>query len=174
LAHIPDGTVEPRWYVVQTRPNCESRAIFHLERQGYRIFCPRVVRTVRHARKTRRVLAPLFPNYLFTQMDVAYEPWRHVNSTCGVSRLIARGDVPQPVARGVVEALQERIAEDGAVDWKLSFKLGQQVQIAEGCFADFVGTLEHLDGSGRARVLLDLLGRSVSVTLCGEALLAAA
>ncbi len=157
-----------RWYVVQTQTHGENRAIANLERQGYRVFCPRVAKMVRHARKSRRVLAALFPNYLFIQLDITREPWRSINGTFGVVRVITQAETPRPVLPGVVEELQARVCADGAVDWSRSFKVGQSVRIADGPFAELVGTLEQLDASGRVRVLLDLLGRPVLVALrCG-------
>ena len=60
------------------------------------------------------------------------------------------------------------------MEWTPMFKIGQAVRIADGPFADLVGKLEQLDVAGRVRVLLDLLGRSVSVALRCEALMAAA
>jgi transcription antitermination factor NusG len=39
------------------------------------------------------------------------------------------------------------------------------VVISDGPFAKFVGTLEQLDAAGRVLVLLDLLGRSVRVSV---------
>jgi transcriptional antiterminator RfaH len=169
-----DGAPGERWYVVHTQPHAETRAILHLERQGYLIFCPRTRKTMRHARKATRTLAPLFPNYLFVRLDVARDQWRSVNGTRGVVRLIMQGETPQPVPRGIVEALQSGRCTNGAMDWTPTFKVGQAVRIADGPFADFVGTLERLDAAGRVRVLLDLLGRSVSVALRCEDLMSAA
>jgi transcription antitermination factor NusG len=48
-----------------------------------------------------------------------------------------------------------------------------RVRITDGPFADLVEKLEHLDAAARVRVLLDLLGRSVSVALRREVLMAA-
>jgi transcriptional antiterminator RfaH len=163
-----------RWYVVHTQPHAENRAISNLERQSYRIFCPRTRKTVRHARKATTTLAPLFPNYLFVQLDVSYDHWRSVNGTRGVIRLITQGETPEPVPVGIVESLQTRRGADGAMNWAPSLKIGQSVRISNGPFADFVGTLEHLDATGRVRVLLDMLGRFVSVALRCEALMPAA
>lgn len=162
-----------RWYVVHTQPHAENRAIANLEQQGYRTFCPRFRKTVRHARKVTPTLAPLFPNYLFVQLDVSRDHWRSVNGTRGVIRLITQGETPQPVPVGIVEALQVRMSADGAMNWVPSLQIGQTVRVADGPLVDFVGTLEHLDSAGRVRVLLDMLGRSVSVALRGEALMPA-
>ena len=169
----PDEPGE-RWYVVHTQPHAENRAITNLERQGYRIVCPRSRKTIRHARKATITLAPLFPNYLFVQLDISRDHWRSVNGTLGVVRLITQGDAPEPVPMDIVESLQARMGNDGAMNWAPSLKIGQSVRISDGPFADFVGTLEHLDAAGRVRVLLDMLGRSVSVALRCEALMPAA
>lgn len=163
-----------RWFVVQTLPRVEGRACEHLERQGFRVFCPRLRKSVRHARRTKSVLAPLFPGYLFIQLDPASCPWRSVNGTRGVARLISHGEVPQPLPEGLVDNLLARVRADGVMDWKPMFKVGQAVRIADGPFTDLLGTLEQLDAAGRVRVLLDLLGRKVSVALRCEALMDAA
>jgi transcriptional antiterminator RfaH len=169
-----DKVAGERWYVAHTQPRAESRAVAHLERQGYSVFCPRYRKTVRHARKAKSVLASLFPNYLFLRFDPAHDAWRAVNGTRGVVRLISQGETPQPLPHGIVEDLLALTHAGGVMDWAPTFKIGQAVRIAEGPFADFVGKLEHLDAAGRVRVLLDLLGRSVSVALRCEALMAAA
>jgi transcription elongation factor/antiterminator RfaH len=154
-----------RWYVVHTQPNAEGIVMAHLESQGYRVFCPRYCKAVRHARKTKRVLAPLFPNYLFLRLDITRDQWRFVNSTRGVVRLIMQGVTPQPVPRGIVEVLQTQLGTDDAMSWAAMFKIGQAVRILDGPFVNIVGTLQHLDPGGRVRVLLDMLGRSVSLAL---------
>jgi transcription antitermination factor NusG len=51
------------------------------------------------------------------------------------------------------------------MSWAAMFKIGQAVRILDGPFVNIVGTLQHLDPGGRVRVLLDLLGRSVSLAL---------
>ncbi len=171
---VGDRCAGERWYVARTQPNAESRAASHLAAQNFDIFCPRYRKTVRHARNARSILAPLFPNYLFLRLDRSRDQWRSVNGTRGVVRLIMQGEIPQPIPHGVVESLQDRMREDGAIDWTPAFKVGQAVRIADGPFTDFVGTLEHLDARRRVHVLLDLLGRSVSVALSCEALMPAA
>jgi transcription antitermination factor NusG len=67
-----------------------------------------------------------------------------------------------------VEALQHRMQADGVMDWTTTLEVGDAVKVVGGPFADLVGTLERLDASGRVRVLLDLLGRSVSVMMSSQ------
>jgi transcription elongation factor/antiterminator RfaH len=162
-----------RWYVVQTLPHSERKALFHLERQEYVTFLPRNSKLVRHARKSTTVLAPLFPNYLFVHMDISLQRWRPINGTFGVARLITQNDFPKPVPIGVIEAIQSHANGDGTCNLSPSLKLSQNVRINDGPFADFIGTLEQLDASGRVRVLLDLMGREVSISARAEILVTA-
>jgi hypothetical protein len=45
------GLDNTRWYAVNTLPHREFRAKLRLENQGFRIFLPQRIKTVRHARK---------------------------------------------------------------------------------------------------------------------------
>jgi transcriptional antiterminator RfaH len=155
---------------VQTQPRAESRAAANLERQGFFVFYPRLRKTLRHARVTKQVLVSLFPSYIFVRRDVSAEAWRSINGTFGVVRLVANGDTPRPVPHGVVESLQARATEEGTLDWMATLHVGQAVRIVNGPLTDFCGQLEQLHDSGRVKVLLDLLGRSVSVETNREAL----
>lgn len=173
LAKRAKEFADPAWYVVNTQPRAEGRAEYHLEMQGFSVFCPRYRRTVRHARKAKSVLAPLFPSYLFVSLDISRDRWRSINGTRGVVRLLMQDGTPQPVPGGIIDGLRAKMRADGTFDWTSTFEVGGSVRIADGPFADFVGTLEYLDGAGRVRVLLALLGRSVSVALRCDVLLPA-
>ena len=72
-----------RWYVVHTQPNSESRANEHLRRQGYITFLPKLLKRRRHARKTETVSRPLFPRYIFVQLDTVHQGWHAIRSTFG-------------------------------------------------------------------------------------------
>lgn len=163
-----------RWYVVRTQPRAERRAVVNLQKQGFEVFYARFRKSRRHARRLENVLVPLFPSYIFVQLDLSRERWRSVNGSRGVSHMIMQGDRPKAVGPGIVESLQQCTRSDGTVDLTPRLRIGQSVRIAHGPFTDLVGTLGQLDSAGRVRVLLHLFERSVSVALSSEALLPAA
>jgi transcription antitermination factor NusG len=153
-----------RWFVARVYSHRENSAQFNLDRLGFRSFAPRVRRTVRHARKLRNVLAPLFPGYIFLILDLSRDRWRAVNSTFGVASLIMGAEQPMPVPRGVVESLV--ITENsGLVRLDDDLEIGQRVRILSGPFADTLCRLVHLDDRGRVRVLLELMGTEVTAQL---------
>ena len=152
-----------RWYVVQTRPRDESRALFHLARQGFESYLPRFLKCRRHARKMDIAPVPLFPGYLFVALDLAAARWRSIQGTVGVSRLVCHGENPAPIPEGVVEEIMGRQNADG---WVLlhpetALRRGQVVEISDGPLVDLQGIFEGLDSGERVVVLLSLLGREV-------------
>lgn len=163
-----------RWYAVHTQPHREGRAAAHLRHQGFPVFLPWHAKTVRHARQFRTVRAPFFPRYLFVRLTIGRDRWRSVNGTFGVSGMIMEGGRPLPVVRGVVEALMGMTDESGMLSLDRCLRLGQTVRIARGPFAGLVGELAAMDEKGRVKVLLDIIGKQVTVATSGTALVPAA
>ena len=163
-----------RWYLAHTLPRCEPRARFHLRAQGFRTFSAEFLKTVRHARQLRTVRAPLFPSYIFVILDVNRDRWLSIRSTVGVSSLFSCGGRPTPVPIGIVESLIGRTDKSDVT--RLDFDLieGQSVRILTGPFADLVGRLKSLNSSSRVRVLLQIMGGEIPVTVRPSILVPAA
>lgn len=166
----PTGTIPlglafgERWFAVHTQPLAETRAQRNLENQEFRTFMPRRRKMLRHARRMTTVEAALFPRYLFVAFDPRRDQWRKINSTFGVSRLVMRGEAPHPVPDGVTEALIAATVDGGIVDLAAKLHAGSPVRVMAGPFADQLAMLEQLDDSGRACILLDMMGRQVRTT----------
>jgi len=154
-----------RWYLAHTLPRCEQKAQFHLKAQGFRTFSPEFLKTVRHARQLRTVRAPLFPSYVFVVLDVNRDRWLSIRSTVGVSSLFSCDGRPTPVPIGIVETLIGRTDESDLTRLDFDFIEGQSVRILTGPFADFVGRLKSLDSNSRVRVLLQIMGGEIPVTV---------
>lgn len=174
-AGISDLYLNPdeRWYVVQTLLHREAVAEYHIRAQGFRSFLPRFRKTIRHARKLRHVMAPVFPGYMFVILDVRRDRWRSINGTFGVARLITAVDRPMAVPAGIVEALQSSLDMSGSVQFDCGLVTGQKVRVLTGPFAQAIGALERLDDNGRVRVLLDMMGGKVPALIDRSALTAA-
>ena len=163
------------WYVAQTHPKAEGRAVFHLLRQGFDTYLPRYLKRRRHARTTDMVPAPLFPRYLFVAIDMAAQRWRSIHSTSGVSRLVCNGEVPARVASSVVDHLKGSEGEGGFIRLpaKPHFRPGDQIRVLDGVFSSCLGLFEGMNDGERVAVLLDLLGRKVRVVIGANSIAAA-
>ncbi|MGL4264114.1 MAG: transcription termination/antitermination protein NusG [Afipia sp.] len=153
------------WFVAQTQPQSEIRAGANLIRQGFEIYLPRYLKTVRHARRVTMVKAPLFPSYIFVKID-AGQRWRAINSTQGVSRLVGHEGVPAALDANVIESLKEREGSDGLFENVCSrarFKAGDAVKVLQGVLDSCQGIFEAETDKERVTILLDMLGRKVRV-----------
>jgi transcription antitermination factor NusG len=161
-----------RWYLVHSLPSREECAFQQLTRQKFTGFLPKMLKSVRHARRIQTKLAAYFPGYLFVQLDLARDRWRSVNGTFGVAYLVGPGDLPQPVSVGIVEALLSCSDHRGVITLG-DFRRGQRVRMTAGPFAEHIGVLDRLDATGRVRVLLEIMGGLTPVEARRDFLVAA-
>lgn len=152
-----------RWYVAATKPARERVAELHLRNQAFRVFLPLRKKSVRQARRMTTQRVPLFPGYLFVQLDIGTARWRSINGTIGVKRLIAQDERPVPLPDGFIDALVANLAPDGTFDYGSRLAVGDRVELVAGPFARQVGELSRLDDRGRVCVLLNLLSGVVPV-----------
>jgi transcriptional antiterminator RfaH len=111
------------------------------------------------------VRAALFPNYIFVILDTGRDRWLSIRSTVGVSSLVMCDGRPLPVPEGIVESLIERTDASKVTRLDVDLVEGQSVRILTGPFANLVGTLERLSANDRVRVLLQLMGSEVPVSV---------
>jgi transcription elongation factor/antiterminator RfaH len=163
----PDIALEgnERWFLVHTLPRREQHAHMHLGMQGFRTYLPQYLRTTRHARQLRTVRAPLFPSYLFVILDLERDRWLSVRSTIGVAHLVGSADRPLAVPHGVIESLIAHANDANLALFGDRLQKGQKVRITTGPFTEFIGILDRLDDSGRVRVLLEMMGSEIRVSL---------
>lgn len=163
------------WFVVQTQPQAESKAKRHLVNQGFTAYLPYYRRRVRHARRNEIVARPLFPGYLFVQLDPDLQRWRSINGTVGVRCILADGDRPRCVPDRVVDEIVAREDETGAV--KLlspAFSPGQAVRLLTGPLTEVAALFEEARDDNRVVLLLTLLGRKVRALASVDEVTAAA
>ena len=158
------------WYAVQTQPNRENLALAHLERQGFDVWLPHIKRIIRHARREKSVRRPLFPGYLFINLDLEKVRWRAINGTVGVKNIVSCGRKPSVVDSEFIIALKASESLDGFVDAGHDhLKPGQEVEILSGPMAGQIGKLLSLDAGNRVTVLLQMLGHFVRGQIGREA-----
>ena len=155
------------WIVASTHPHKEHVAVGNLERQGFRVYCPKVRKRIRHARRLQQVIRPLFPGYIFIRLNPECEQWRSIGSTFGVRNLIRFGDRPGTIPDQFVERLhateqQGVVAIPSARD---SYNAGEKVRLREGPFEGLIATVLQATESDRVVVLMEFLRRSVRVQL---------
>jgi transcriptional antiterminator RfaH len=153
------------WAVVKAQPHRERVAVENLERQGFRTYCPVILRQRRRGRQMQPVPKPLFPGYLFVRLDPDVQPWRPMLSTLGVRTVICSGERPSLIEDAFVEGLKVREHDGVIVHPDRPYQVGQQVRMAGGAFDGLVATVIGMREKDRLTVLLQLLSRAVRVEL---------
>jgi len=108
----------------------------------------------------------ILPGYMLIKMIVDDMSWLAVRTTPGVTAFIGSvGKKPTPIPQSEVETIM-KFMEVKAPKFKNTFTNGEAVKIVEGPFADFLGTVDHIDESrGKLSVLVSIFGRETPVEL---------
>jgi len=158
-----------RWFLVQVKPNGSQRAQCNLSRQKVPFFCPLEPATRKVRGRFQEVWRALFPGYLFVRFNPATAPWRKINNTWGVARLVAFGDDgPKPIPDCLIAGLLARCDSSGHLLPPEMLKPGDNVRIINGPFAEFTTTIQQVSPDQRIWVLLDLMGRETTVEIGRE------
>ena len=154
-----------KWYVIYTKANNELLAIKKLKKENYNVYCPMYLSVVKHARKIRKILKPFFPGYLFIRLDIEKDSWISINYMIGVKKLLDDGKFPIALDQGIIDEILSLQNNQGFIDnVELDlFKINQEVIVNDGPFQGLKGTFKGLSAGQRVEVLLNMLGRKLTV-----------
>src|SRR5208282_3544054 len=96
------------WLVLTTHPHREDQAIENLMRQNFRVYCPMILKRIRHARRAYEAPRPLFPGYVFVEQPSQRQLWQPLRSTFGVRSVVMTGEKPATLPAGLIESLKAR------------------------------------------------------------------
>ena len=143
-----------RWYLIQSKPREDQRALEHLGRQGF--LCYRPTHSIERIRYGCRqaVAESLFPGYFFINLDRVSDDWRPIRSTRGVNRIVSFGNEPMPVADELIAGIRARLQESVPQPYLVP---GDRVLITEGPFAELEAIFVSADGGERVTLLLNMM-----------------
>src|SRR2546422_527960 len=110
----------------------------------------------------------IYPGYVLVNMVLNQETIHVINGIQGVIKFVGTGRLPMPLRPEEVNRLlgiEEAVKEEEPQE-QIPFLVGQVVEITEGPFSDFSGTVEEvIRDKGKVRVAVSLFGRPTSVEL---------
>ena len=148
------------WFLLQFKPRAHRVAEKNLNRQGFKTFLPLKEVTQRKRTRFTNELRPLFDGYMFVNFEMRKSPWRKINSTIGVSKLVSFGGRPKAVPFELVSSLKKRCDTFGKLLPSTELKKHDEVEVLTGPFANFIGKIEEIDTQQRVWVLIELMGQS--------------
>lgn len=147
------------WTVALTKSARENTAAENLKRQGYGFYLPKFSS---FSGKKPQVKI-LFPRYIFIFVE---HQFHSINGTFGVSRLLmSENNKPAVVPDKVIEELKSREGKNGLITLPKPerFQVGNNVKLADGPLAGYTLLYDGMSDATRANVLLELLGRKVTI-----------
>lgn len=159
---VSQAFTDASWYLLQCKPQQETRAEAHLMNQGYACFLPRLEQEKLRGSQRQTVATPLFPGYLFIHLDQQTDNWSAIRSTRGVVRLVSFGGQPQSVSNDLIAALRDRVAKAPRAP---ALQTGDRIKVTEGAFVDIEAIFNTWAGEDRVVILLNLMRREHRLVL---------
>src|SRR3989441_2457497 len=183
---IRDGGGQPvqmtdhRWYAIQTTAGHENKVRSLIDRRikddprsddekpiRQALVPTQEVVEIKNGKKVT-VERKIYPGYVLVNMVLNQETIHVINGIQGVIKFVGTGRLPMPLRPEEVNRLlgiEEAVKEEEPQE-QIPFLVGQVVEITEGPFSDFSGTVEEvIPDKGKVRVAVSLFGRPTSVEL---------
>lgn len=158
------------WYLVQLKPNSHLLAQRNLARQNFEVFLPMLNTTKIRGNRFVTVQRPLFPGYLFVESNRWADQLRLISSTLGICRVVSFGANPAFIPSELIAGLRRRFDQNAVSTSPEPPRIGSQVRITNGPFAEFIATVNSIETEQRVWVLVDILGRDVRIQMDNSAL----
>ena len=169
---------DAHWYALQVYSGHENKVRNLLEKRIAENTNPNVlvhqvlvptqeVMEIKQGKKTR-VTKNLYPGYILVEALMNDETQYFINSITGIIKFLGAGSTPQPLREREVNKILGRIDEvkEPVEDVTIPFDVGDSVDVTEGPFSDFSGTVEEVyHDKGKVKVTVSLFGRPTSVEL---------
>lgn len=155
--------MEPRWYALYTRSRHEKSVGDLLQRKQIETFLPLYETMRRWKNGDHRVQLPLFPGYAF--VHIALRDRLPVLKVPGAVRLVGFNGAPVPLGDEEVESLRRALSAGVRAVPHPYLTVGRRVRITAGALAGREGVLLRRRGDARVVLSLDLIQRSVLVSV---------
>lgn len=166
-----DAKQNSAWYLVQCKPNAERVAIKNIRDQNFTAFLPLQKVTRRKANSFQTPLRPLFPGYVFVEIDPVNGHWQKINSTRGVIRLVRFGLYPCPVPPNVMQFLFSSCNKDSVFESGESLLAGDRIKVTHGPFTGFAAKIADISADKRVYLLLEIMGQTSIIKIRHDHLL---
>lgn len=161
------------WFCLRTQTKREHIAAAILSKiVDVEVFCPRISQIKKTRTGKKRFVEAMFPGYIFAKFSLKNN-YRRVIHTQGVTQLVHQGErkaLPEQLVIDLKASLPEGIIE--APD--LSIEPGATIEFITGSLKGLNGkVLAQLPSSERIQILLEFLGREITVAVSADDILLA-
>jgi len=155
-------TDNKKWYVLKVRPRYE-KAIAERLSHKYEIFLPLIKRESQWSDRIKIIESPLFSGYMFIKTDI--KMMHFILEENGVSAFVQFGATPAVIRDREIDAIRLLAKNNDTlkVDEGYAFSKGEEVLVKKGVFAGIRGRVNMIKNRSRLFVLIEQLGKIISV-----------
>ncbi|WP_371185703.1 transcription/translation regulatory transformer protein RfaH [Thalassotalea maritima] len=161
-----------KWYVLTSKPRDEQRAYDNLVSQGYHCFLPKISKVKKRNGVKSLTLEPLFPNYLFIQLDDEQANFNAIRSTRGIGAFVRFGMNHATIDADIIEQIRANQAQSSqpkTLEQMLDYQSGDLVTIQQGPFQGLTAIYQAKDGLERSILMINMLGQQSPVSVGNDA-----
>lgn len=163
-----------QWYAIHTYSGYEEKVAESIRQRAesldmkdkiFQVLVPKEKMIEVKNGKRKVVEKRIFQGYVMVQMKMSEDVWYIVRNTPSVTGFVGSGAEPTPVSDEEMEKIMKRMGREEPKH-KIDFKVGEVVNITDGPFKGFDGTISEIDvAKGKLKVLVNMFGRETPVEL---------
>ena len=147
------------WTVIHARPRCEKKVADHCEVAKVEYYLPLRKESKVYQRRRVVVWKPLFPGYLFVNMDS--EQREEVLKCNRIARVLEVADEAQLLRE--LDQIRQALTVDPSLRATRAFREGARVYVRSGPFQGIEGIVQKIQGVTRVILNVDMMGQGVAV-----------
>jgi transcription termination/antitermination protein NusG len=162
------------WYAIHTYSGYEEKVAESIRQRAesldmkdkiFQVLVPKEKMIEIKNGKRKVVEKRIFQGYVLVQMKMSEDAWYIVRNTPSVTGFVGSGSDPTPVSDDEMDKINKRMGLDQPKH-KIDFKPGEVVNITDGPFKGFDGSISEIDATkGKLKVLVNMFGRETPVEL---------
>lgn len=165
-----------QWYAIHTYSGYEEKVAESIRQRAesldmndkiFQVLVPKEKMIEVKNGKRKVVEKRIFQGYVLVQIKMSEDAWYIVRNTPGVTGFVGSGTDPTPISTDEIEKIMKRMGR-AEPKHKLDYTVGEVVNITDGPFKGFDGSINEVDeAKGKLKVLVNMFGRETPVELDG-------
>jgi transcription antitermination factor NusG len=160
MEDVQRAPVVKSWYAIYAKHQHEKVVADLLAKKDFDVFLPLYETVHRWKDRTKKVLLPIFPSYLFLRTSLTRRI--EVLQTPGVFKIIENCGRAVAVPESEIEAVQRLVSSAVKAEPCSFVQCGDVVRVRTGPLSGLKGTLTRIKNQYRVVVSVELLRQSVS------------
>ena len=155
------------WCAVYTRHQHEQAVAKVLSYKGFEAFLPLYGTAHRWRDRTKKILLPLFPCYVFLKLKTALERPLDILTTPGVYSLVSTAGQPAAIPPAEIDAIRLAVESGSGIEPHPLLKCGEWVRVKCGPLVGIEGILVRKKNLYRLVISVEMLGKAAAIEVDG-------